>query len=110
MIEISVDGRTIWRFHDPNAVCAPRSELPCPMLISDEMPPVEQVDGKFYTSKRKFRAVGREHGLIEVGNERPKPKARSTVLPRTKHERRAAIKAAVEKYKSGQRPEVRSHE
>ena len=80
-----------------------RSSLPCPAIISDEMPPVEQVDGQFYTSKSKFRAVGRAHGLTEVGNERLKPKVRSTKLPRTADQRRTAIKAAVERYKSGQR-------
>jgi hypothetical protein len=91
-----------FRFVKPRIAPA-RSSLPMPYVISDEMPPVEQVDGRFYTSKRKFRAVGREHGLTEVGNERPKPMVRSTAQTRTKHERRAAIKAAVEKYKSGQR-------
>ena len=81
-----------------------RSLLPCPMVISDEMEPVEQVDGRFYTSKRKFRAVGRAHGLIEVGNEKPKPHVRSTDFEITKQRRRAAIKSAVARYKSGQRP------
>ena len=34
------------------------------------MPPTEQVDGRFYTSKAAFRATGRALGLTEVGNER----------------------------------------
>ena len=41
-----------------------------PYVISDEMPPTEQVDGVYYTSKARFRAKGRELGLVEVGNER----------------------------------------
>ena len=36
-----------------------RSDLPLPYVISDTMPPTEQVDGRFYTSKSQFRAVGR---------------------------------------------------
>ncbi len=64
LIEIE-PGR--FRFVRPGIVPA-RSSLPMPYVISDEMPPVEQVDGQFYTSKRKYRAVGRAHGLTEVGN------------------------------------------
>ena len=59
-------------------LCTPRSDLPMPMVISDTMDPVEQVDGKFYTSKRQYRAVGRAHGLIEVGNEKLPPKVRAS--------------------------------
>jgi hypothetical protein len=80
-----------------------RSDLPCPYIISDIMEPVEQVDGQFYTSKRKFRAVGRALGLIEVGNEKFKPKVRSTDLPETKRARRTTLKTALEKYKAGHR-------
>jgi len=100
--EIREDGRLIWRFVDDAPVA--RSTLPAPYVISDEMPPTEQVDGKFYTSKHKFRAVGRALGLTEVGNEKPKPKKRSTDLATTKQERRRAIKTAVEKFRAGSRP------
>ena len=51
-----------------------RSDHPQPYVISDIMPPTEQVDGKFYTSKSAFRAVGRANGLTEVGTEKLKPK------------------------------------
>lgn len=54
---------------------AARSSLPFPMIISDEMPAAEHVDGKFYTSKRGFRAVTRERGYIELGNEKQTPAA-----------------------------------
>ena len=53
---------------------AARSDLPRPFVISDEMPPTEQVDGRFYTSKAAFRATGRALGLTEVGTEKFKPK------------------------------------
>ena len=78
-----------------------RSELPCPHVISDEMPAVEQVDGRFYTSKSRFRAVGRANGLTEVGNEKPRPTKRSSDKPETKRERRHALRRAVERYRAG---------
>ena len=81
-----------------------RSEHPVPYVISDIMPPTEQVDGKFYTSKRAFRAVGRAHGLTEVGTEKFKPKQRATADSIVKEGRRQAIKKAVEQFKAGRRP------
>jgi hypothetical protein len=81
-------------YHPPK-----RSGLPLPNIISDIMPPTEQVDGKFYTSKRAFRAVGRALGLTEVGTEKQKPRKPAD----DKAGRRAAIKKAVERYRAGQR-------
>jgi hypothetical protein len=74
-----------------------RSQLPCPHVISDIMEPVEQVDGKYYTSKSQFRAVGRALGLTEVGNEKQKPKVRETDTKAVRQARQAAVKAAVER-------------
>jgi hypothetical protein len=87
-----------WRVDRPQLAPA-RSDLPLPYVISDIMPSTEQVDGKFYTSKRAFRAVGRALGLTEVGTEKPKPK-KPADDPIT---RRAAIRTALEKYKAGHR-------
>jgi hypothetical protein len=81
-----------------------RSALPCPNIISDEMPPCEQVDGKVYTSKSSFRRVGRAHGMVELGTEKQKPKIRMTEQRSFKEARRASIKKVVEKYKAGHRP------
>jgi hypothetical protein len=80
-----------------------RSEHPLPYVISDLMPPTEQVDGKFYTSKRAFRAVGRANGLTEVGNEKFKPKQRASEDRGVKESRIQSVKAAIEKYKAGHR-------
>lgn len=80
-----------------------RSDLPLPYIISDIMEPTEQIDGRFYTSKRAFRAVGRAHGLTEVGTEKFKPKPRATQDRAFGETRRQSIRTAVEKYKSGQR-------
>jgi len=78
-----------------------RSDLPLPYVISDIMPETEQVDGKFYTSKRAFRAVGRALGLTEVGNEKFKPKTRASADKAQKTARRTAIKVAIEKHRDG---------
>lgn len=80
-----------------------------PMVISDEMPPTEQVDGNFYTSKAAFRAVGRALGLTEVGNEKPKPKTRATAAHRVKAQRREALQRAVARYRAGERPRGTKH-
>jgi len=80
-----------------------RSSHPVPYVISDSMDPVEQVDGKFYTSKRQFRAVGRALGLVEVGNEKIKPKTRGSIEKPEKAKRMAAVKTAIEKLKAGTR-------
>lgn len=76
-----------------------RSNLPLPYVISDIMPPTEQVDGKFYTSKRQFRAVGRALGLTEVGNEKIKPKKRTVDRAAV----RRSVRAALEKHQAGHR-------
>jgi hypothetical protein len=81
-----------------------RGELPLPYVISDHMEPTEQVDGKFYTSKRAFRAVGRSHGLIEIGTEKlPTKKVRATTDKSVAFSRRQSLRKAIEKYKAGQR-------
>lgn len=87
-------GPTTWRWV---TLAAPpkRSDLPRPNIISDIMPPTEQVDGRFYTSKRAFRAVGRALGLIEVGNEKQKPKTRASDTRGVKEARRRAIAKAL---------------
>jgi hypothetical protein len=77
-----------------------RSDLPLPYIISDIMPPTEQVDGRFYESKRAFRAVGRALGLTEVGNEKPKPKKRATDDRAVSEARRQSIRKAVERFKA----------
>lgn len=81
-----------------------RSDLAAPYVISDIMPPTEQVDGVYYTSKRKFRAVGRALGLTEVGNEKFAPKQCASASRENKVQRRRALERAVAQYKQGRRP------
>lgn len=87
-----------WRVDRPAHKPA-RSDLPVPYVISDTMDPTEQVDGKFYTSKRQYRAVGKSLGLVEVGTEKQKPRKRFS----DPAGRRAAIKQGIEKFKAGHR-------
>jgi hypothetical protein len=96
-------GPTSWAFV---TVTAPpkRGDLPLPYVISDCMEPVEQVDGKFYTSKRQYRAVGRSLGLTEVGTEKFKPKGRASEARSVKDARRKAIHTSIQKFKAGVRP------
>ena len=93
----------------PPRLEAKRSDLPLPYVISDEMPPTEQVDGKFYTSKRAFRAVGRALGLTEVGNEKFKPRERPSRSRETKAARRRTLERALAEYKLGRRPKRTQH-
>lgn len=85
-----------WRVKRDTPQNFARSEHPIPYVISDIMPPTEQVDGKFYESKSKFRAVGRALGLVEIGNEKQKPKTRTGDDPAAKQARVQSIKKAFE--------------
>ena len=96
-------GPHTWRFVKDEIPPA-RSALPMPAVIGDSMPPTEQVDGKFYTSKAKFRAVGRALGLTEVGTEKIKPTVtRRSASPQSKRARREAFARAVAQYQAGRR-------
>ncbi len=72
---------------------AARSDLAFPMIISDEMPDTEHVDGRFYSSKSSYRRVTRANGCIEVGDQKLPPR-------QIKGPDRKGIKDAVEKAKA----------
>jgi hypothetical protein len=93
-------GPNRWSNRNPNQRQPARSPLPCPHVISDEMPPTEQVDGRHYTSKAAFRATGRALGLTEVGNEKPKPKQRASASRATELARQRALRQSLEKVRS----------
>lgn len=79
-----------------------RSEHPVPYVISDIMPPTEQVDGRFYTSKSAFRAVGRANGLTEVGTEKLTHNVkRASSTTAQKEARRQTLRKAMEQVRSG---------
>ena len=93
LIEIE-PGR--WRVKKPALI--PASErTAAPDVISDTMPETEQVDGRFYTSKAAFRAVGRRLGLTEVGTEKLKHNVKRASTTRAAKEGRIqALKKAME--------------
>lgn len=96
------NGKLVEKFGPDDVRPEPaRSDLPFPMLISDEMQAIEHVDGRFYTSKSEFRKVTRANGLIEVGNERPKPRKRSSVSDKAISD---AVDKAFAEHSSGRRP------
>ena len=100
MIELEEVGPNRWRVKRPVKENRRAENMPLPFVISDNMEPTEQVDGKFYTSKRAFRATGRALGLVEVGNEKLKPKPKNAGSRAAGEARRASIKKAVEKIRS----------
>lgn len=74
------------------AVPAARSSFPAPMVVRDEMPPVQsQATGKMYDSKSAIRREYRQLGMTEVGNEKLKPRVRQPKSDRN------AIKTTIEK-------------
>lgn len=61
------NGKLVDKRHAP-----PKSEKhgTASFVISDEMPHTRHMaDGKYYTSKAKFRQATRAHGCVEVGTE-----------------------------------------
>jgi len=103
MIELEEFEPGRWRVRRERHLKQRSETVPLPYVISDTMDPVEQVDGKFYTSKRQYRAAGRAHGLIEVGNEKLPPKPRASADRNIKAARRRSIHTAIQKYKAGVR-------
>jgi hypothetical protein len=101
LVEVEPGRWRVFRMPAPDR----RSELGFPMVITDEMPPTEQVNGVYYTSKREFRKVGRALGLTEVGNDpaRFKTKQRASTSRENKVQRRQALERAVAEYKQGRR-------
>jgi hypothetical protein len=87
---LMADGREVYR--KVRRVPLPaRSDLPCPMLISDSMPAAEHVDGNFYDSKSEYRRVTKAKGLVEVGNDAQR--FRTPVIP----DRDKAIEASIDR-------------
>jgi len=100
VIELEEVGPNRWRVKRPVKENRRAENMPLPFVISDNMEPTEQVDGKFYTSKRAFRAVGRYLGLVEVGTEKLRPKPKGAGSRAAGEARRASIKKAVEKIRT----------
>lgn len=74
-------------------------------FISDTMEPTRHMaNGKYYTSKKAFRAATKDAGCIEIGND-----TKSLLKPRKKvkldrRQRREDIKKAIHDLKNGNTP------
>lgn len=102
------DGREVYRRLDYGRPPA-RSDLPFPMIVSDEMDPVQsQLDGKFYTSKSALRATYKPSGnaegkeYAEVGNDPARLKPRQKAKPDRKAIR-DTIDKSLARYQRGER-------
>lgn len=80
---------------------APRSDLPCPQVLSDAMDAVQsQVSGTWYESKSALRAEYRATGHIEKGNDKRAP----WKMPRTsRQEVRDTVRKARARVERGER-------
>jgi hypothetical protein len=77
--------------HAPEPAFRKRAPLGAPLVVADEMPATKHMaDGRYYTSKRGFRAVTRAHGCIEVGNDPAMLRRQQKPKPD-----RAAVRASV---------------
>lgn len=71
-------------------------------VISDEMPATRHMaDGRYYTSKKKFRDATREHGCVEVGNELATMTRPRSPIPLDRGKRREDIKRAIYNLRNG---------
>lgn len=77
-----------------------KSDLPTPMLISDQLADVRSMhDGKVYDSKSRYYESLRRAGKVIVGNEQAKPRAQSE--RELDREIGQTVKDAVAQLKSG---------
>lgn len=86
---------------DAVAAAANVSDLPRPYIIGDNVCYRSMVDGSMITGRRQHRDHMREHGVIEVGNEKVSSAPKSASRP---GEVAADIKTAIEQAKSGYVP------
>jgi hypothetical protein len=77
-----------------------------PYVITDEMGPLRHMaDGKYYTSKHKFRAATKAAGCVEIGNEEVVKRRKPVLLDR--RQRREDIRRAIHDLRDGRAPSVR---
>jgi hypothetical protein len=67
-----INGETWYRIAGRWAPAGSVSDAP--MVMPDLQPYRSPLDGSIVSSRSSHRAHMREHGVIEVGNERPKPR------------------------------------
>ena len=72
--------------------------------IPDEMPATRHmINGKYYTSKHKFRGETRAHGCVEVGNETATLLKPRKPIEMNRGQRREDIKRAIYEIRNGRK-------
>lgn len=73
-------------------------------VITDEMPATRHMaNGRYYTSKAKFREATRAAGCIEIGNETETVLKPKRPAPLSREQRVRDIKNSIEQLRSGMR-------
>lgn len=77
----TIDGEVQVVYHEKNGevVLDKRDQQAigrAPMVMADIQPYQSVIDGSEITSRSRHREHLRQHGCVEVGNERPKPRPR----------------------------------
>lgn len=77
-----------------------------PQVITDEIAATRHMaDGKYYTSKRRFRQATKDAGCVEIGTEAPLTKPRKPV-ELDRRQRREDIKRAMVQVRDGMAPRI----
>jgi hypothetical protein len=73
--------RTLANYQDIPFCCGVQMErrICAPQVIKDIDPYVSQIDGSLITSRSQHRDHLRQHGCVEVGNEKMEPKTESWI-------------------------------
>ena len=91
--------RTVAKYDDLPECCGQRMEriICAPQVIKDIDPYISQIDGSLITSRSQHRDHLREHGCVEVGNEKMEPRKTSWIEEKAqKEELRKEIAARID--------------
>lgn len=76
-------------------------------FISDNMEPTQHMcDGKYYTSKKKFRETTKAYGCVEIGNDTKRLTERRKPVKLDKRRRRDDIRKAIHDVRDGRAPRI----
>lgn len=90
--------RTVAKYDDLPECCGQRMEriICAPQVIADIDPYISQIDGSLITSRSKHRDHLKEHGCVEVGNEKMESRKTSWIEEKAqKEELRKEIAARI---------------
>ncbi len=94
-----------------NEVHPARSDLPCPMIISDNVEYRSTITGEPITSRSQHREHLKRHGCIEVGSEMPKLVDKETRRRQRRKEVQGDLVEALKMHEQGYRaPKAESAE